>query len=113
MYPELKTYLADRDTIYDLEEGGKVRRVAVVGDKVGDRQQTATEDRRRRQQAEGNDGLLRDVHLAETKGDEQDETDDEHGQNVVALPAVGRFSGNVEGDKEEGETRGEQEDTED
>ena len=108
-----KTYLGDRDVVDDHEERGKVRRVTVVGDEICNGQQTATEDGAGRQEAERDDGLFRHVQLRKGKCNQADETDDEHGENVVGLPAVGRFGGNVEGNEEEGKTGSEEKDPED
>lgn len=59
------------------------------------------------------DGLFRHPHLAQAKRDEHDKADNEHGEDVARLPAVGGVVGNVEGDEEQSEAATEEKDSED
>lgn len=104
--------LGEGDVVDDLQVRGEVVVPAVVSDLVGGVEQAGADDGAVGEEVEIQQGLGREELLVEGEGEQQDEADDQHGDDVACCPAVGGRAGDVEWEEEDHQAHGEEDHSE-
>lgn len=99
--------------VHHLQERSEITCIAVVGDLIGHVEETCAHDRAVDEEFVIQKWRRGEVDFIEAEDDEHDKADDDHGDDVACLPAVGGCTGESEGEKEDDEAAGEKYDSDD
>ena len=95
------TSIGKTESVYNLKEGGKVEIPAVEGDVEREDGQSGTTDGAVDEQTPWDEWLRCDELFVEGEEDQEDNSNDDHGDDIVTTPAIGLGCGNVEWQEEE------------
>jgi hypothetical protein len=106
------TGLGNGKVVDNLQEGGKVAVPAVVRNLISHIQEACANNSSVGQEVELQERHWGKKELIQGEGDQQDESNDKHGNNVARTPAMGGRTSDVEREKEDDQASGKQENTE-
>lgn len=93
--------IGDGEVAHDLQERREVAVPAIVRNLVGEVEKTCSNDGSIGEEAVIQERRFGHVGLVQTEANECDETDNDHGDDVPSLPAVGRRRSKSEGQQED------------